>query len=762
MAHHGHDHLRDKIPLSDVGAPKIRQLFLRRNRLLRFFGVVLVVAATITASASFLILTGATPIQPDPSLWPFIWLANAVLIVLVIALLLTEGFLLVQARLSKQAGSGLHIRLVSMFAVAAAVPALIVAVVATLALNQGLDHWFSERTRAIVEGSRSVAASYLNEHGNTIRDDILGVATELEKLRDVYESNKASYTDILTSLAKARSLPFAYLLNEDQIIILKARINTAGAPPDLPDGLLDGVETGRVVVVEPGQRSNNLVGGVIKLTGYDNIYFFAARGVDPQVVEYMRLVQQNVTEYSQYESNRLVFQITFAFMYVGLAFVVLLAAVWLGIALANGLVTPIRNLMVASTRVSQGELNVSVPVDGSGGDLQDLSNRFNLMTAQLREQRRELVSANETIDQRRQFTEAVLEGVSAGIIGLDPEGVVTIANGTATKMLEIRDEKLIGSKVAEVVPELSQFVQKALSAKRGQSTRQIVVNSKLGEERIYQVKITREGTVQNSEGYVITLDDISDLIAAQRTSVWADVARRIAHEIKNPLTPIQLSAERLRRRYSEKLKDDFDVFEKCTDTIVRQVGDIGRMVDEFSSFARMPSANLAEANLAEIVRQSVFSEGVRRPDVSITTNIDETLKPFLFDERLISQVLINLIKNATEAMEKEELSSDINPKIDVKVSVLDDVVQVDVADNGKGWPEENRLRLLEPYMTTRGKGTGLGLAIVSKIIEQHEGQVELLDAQPDEKGHVGALFRFTLPYRQATQIETQSKEPTDK
>ena len=747
--------------MSDVSAPKIRQLFLRRNRLLRFFGIALVVVATATATVSFLVLTGATPIEPDPSVWPFIWLANGVLIVLVIALLLTEAFLLVQARLSKQAGSGLHIRLVSMFAVAAAVPAFIVAVVAALALNQGLDHWFSDRTRAIVEGSRLVASSYLEEHGNVIRDDILSVTLELEKLQDVYETSKANYTDILTSLAKSRSLPFAYILNEDQVVVLKAKINAPGLPPELPNNLLDGVQEGLVTQIAPGLRSNNLVGGVIKLAGYDNVYFFAARGVDPQVIEYMRLVRQNVTEYREYESNRLVFQITFAFMYVGLAIVVLLAAVWLGIALANRLVTPIRNLMVASTRVSQGELNVSVPENITGGDMRDLSQRFNLMTSQLRAQQGELISANETIDQRRQFTEAVLEGVSAGIIGLDPKGIVTISNGIAAAMLEIKSEKLEGRDIREVVPELADVVGKALDGDRGQYSTQVGLTTALGEERTYQVKITREGETGNSKGYVITLDDISDLIAAQRTSVWADVARRIAHEIKNPLTPIQLSAERLRRRYRKKLDGDFEVFDKCTDTIVRQVGDIGRMVDEFSSFARMPSANLAPANIGEVVKQAVFSEGVRHPDVKIKTDIDPKIELFEFDERLISQVLTNLIKNSAEALEEETNKSDRVSRIDVTVQLKRDRVRVDVADNGKGWPEENRSRLLEPYMTTRGKGTGLGLAIVSKIVEQHGGQCELLDSKPDENNNVGALFRFTLPYQKTMQIKEQEK-PTDK
>ena len=729
--------------MSDTGAPRIRQLFLRRNRFLRYLGIVLVVAAIASASISFAILTGATPIEPDPSLWPFIWLVNGILILLVIALLLTETYLLLQARLTKQAGSGLHIRLVSMFAVAAAVPAFIVAVVATLALNQGLDHWFSERSRTMVESSRSVAQSYLNEHANVLRDDTLSLAAELEKIQDVFDQNQGSFTDILTSLAQSRSLPFAYILNEQQVVVLRARLPSRGGNPSLPPNLLVGVQEKQPDLIRPGRE--NLVGAVIKLAGYDNYYLFVARDVDPQVLEYMRLADQNVAEYREYESNRLVFQITFAFMYVGLAFVVLLGAVWVGIALANRLVTPIRNLMVASTKVSEGELDIRVPVKGVTGDMFDLSSRFNRMTSQLRAQHGALLSANDTIDQRRQFTEAVLEGVSAGIVGLDPDGRITIVNASAAAMFEAKSEKIIGKLVGEIVPALADFVSLAMNSQREQNQEQIEIKSKLGEERTYQARITREGTSENSKGYVITLDDISDLIAAQRTSVWADVAQRIAHEIKNPLTPIQLSAERLRRRYRKKLDGDFEVFDKCTDTIMRQVGDIGRMVDEFSTFARMPSANVAPANLNETIKQAVFSEGVRHPEIRIETQLPSSDVICEFDERLISQVLTNLIKNASESLESTEDFKGRVPKICVSAEVVDNDIVVKVEDNGNGWPKDNRSRLLEPYMTTRGKGTGLGLAIVSKIIEQHGGTVELQDAQPDENGKVGACFRFTLP-----------------
>ncbi|HHG88844.1 MAG TPA: HAMP domain-containing protein, partial [Devosia sp.] len=463
--------------------------------------------------------------------------------------------------------------------------------------------------------------------------------------------------------------------------------------------------------------------------------------------------------YRVYASNRVVFQLTFGLMYLGLALVLLLAALWIGMALAGRFVDPIRNLMIASSRVSRGHLDVQVPVVDRSGDLYDLSERFNRMIVQLREQRQALLDANETNEKRRLFTEAVVEGVSAGVVGLDPDGVITLVNLRSCEMFGRDEIALMGEEIATVVPQLAPIIKRARSSRRGQIRDQI----QLGPEadlRTYQVQLTREGTMTESKGFVVTLDDISNLVSAQRTSAWADVAQRIAHEIKNPLTPIQLSAERLRKRYAKKLEGDFEVFDKCTNTIIRQVSDIGRMVDEFSSFARMPSAVLEKGDLADIIRQAVFLESVRLPQVEITADVPEGEMLAYFDKRLISQLLTNLIKNAVEALETDGLEHIRNPHVIVSTEVLDTRIRVSVCDNGKGWPQENRQSLLEPYMTTREKGTGLGLAIVAKIVEQHGGTVELLDAEPDAEGRVGACFRFSL-LRQAGELDPSSLDDLD-
>ncbi|WDR03324.1 HAMP domain-containing protein [Devosia algicola] len=425
-------------------APNRRFFGGHNNRGLRVLGFLVVLASILMSSLSFLILSGTTNIEPSPEVWTVIWVVTGILVLLVIALVVTEAALLIQARVQGLAGAGLQIRMVTMFAFVAAVPAVIVAVVATIALNQGLDQWFSERTRTMVESSRLVARSYMLEHAQVLRDDIIWVATELEQARGTFETDKDRFQRILTALAVTRSLPFTSLISANGNTLMRAQINAQGAYPKLPDGITQGVVEGTPTAIAPGRT--NLVGSVVKLRGYDNTYLFVARPVDAEVLEYMRLTDENITEYRQYASNRLVFQITFTIMYVGLAVVLLLGALWIGIALANRFVDPIRNLMIASNRVSKGDLDVQVPVQEGRGDLRDLSGRFNIMTQQLRSQREALLSASEMNEKRRQFTEAVVEGVSAGIIGLDPYGAVTLVNARACDMLDTPEMEPDGGK----------------------------------------------------------------------------------------------------------------------------------------------------------------------------------------------------------------------------------------------------------------------------------------------------------------------------
>jgi two-component system nitrogen regulation sensor histidine kinase NtrY len=428
-------------------------------------------------------------------------------------------------------------------------------------------------------------------------------------------------------------------------------------------------------------------------------------------------------------------------MYTVIALIVLLSAVWIGLNFANALVAPIRRLIGAADLVSTGNLHVQVPVRRREGDLAQLGETFNKMTQELRTQRDDLLQAHDVIDSRRRFTEAVLAGASAGVIGVDAEGHVSILNRSAEKLVGHAQSDVLDQPVTEVVPELLPLVEAARSGTQRLVQGQITI-SRGGRERNLSVRVTTEQAPEAEHGYVITLDDITELVAAQRSSAWADIARRIAHEIKNPLTPIQLSAERLKRKYGKTITDDRAVFEQCTDTIIRQVDDIKRMVDEFSRFARMPKPVFESDDVADAVRQVVFLMKVAHPDVDFVVELAEEPMPARFDRRLISQGLTNIVKNAAEAIGAVPMADLGKGRIELKAARVDDDIVIDVIDNGIGLPKENRSRLLEPYVTTREKGTGLGLAIVERILEEHGGRIELNDAPAVALGGRGAWMRL--------------------
>ena len=437
-------------------------------------------------------------------------------------------------------------------------------------------------------------------------------------------------------------------------------------------------------------------------------------------------------------------QIAFWLMFAVIALIVLLSSAWIGLDFANRLVAPIRRLIGAANIVSTGNLHVQVPVRRSEGDLAQLGETFNKMTHELRTQHDDIVRARDVIDSRRRFTEAVLAGASAGVIGVNADGRITILNRSAEQLIGRAESEVLGLPLVEIAPELADIFQTARNGTQRLVQRQVTVNRN-GQERNYSVRVTSEQAAESDHGYVITIDDITELVLAQRSSAWADIARRIAHEIKNPLTPIQLSAERLRRKYGKVIVEDAAVFEQCTATIVRQVDDIKRMVDEFSRFARMPKPVIAAEDVADAVRQVVFLMRVGHPDIDFEVELPAEAMPARFDRRLISQALTNIVKNAIEAIGAVP-AADLG-RGHIKVTARRDGkdVVIDVIDNGIGLPKENRARLLEPYVTTRDKGTGLGLAIVGRILEEHGGRLELRDASEMVPGARGAWMqlRFT-------------------
>ncbi len=704
----------------------------------RAIGFVAVGAALLSALATFLVLSGLTPLPPTHNVVVSLLGINGLAALLLVAIIAREIMQIVQARRHGRAGSRLHVRIVGLFAIIAAVPTILVAIVATVTLDRGLDRFFSARTKAIIENSLSVAEAYLGEHAQMIRGDILAMAQDVSRAKPLFDSERERFQQFFTAQATIRGLQLAVMLNADLEVVERTTLRTTQdfAIPN-KDVLKSLNETQPQIAVIPGA---NYVAGIIKLRNFDATYLYVVRSLDPRVLAHLRDTRASVSDYALMESRRTGVTVAFGLMYTVIALIVLLSAVLIGLNFANRLVAPIRRLIGAANVVATGNLHVQVPVNRSEGDLGQLGETFNRMTHDLRTQRDDLMSARDLVDSRRRFSEAVLAGASAGIIGVDHDGKISILNRSAEQLIGSPSADVMGQPLLDVVPELAELVGQAIEGGQRLAQGQVTLSRK-GRERNLSVRVATEQSADAEHGYVVTLDDITDLVAAQRTSAWADVARRIAHEIKNPLTPIQLSAERLRRKYGKVIVEDRAIFEQCTDTIVRQVDDIRRMVDEFSRFARMPKPVIEQEDVADTVRQAVFLMRVGHADVDIDLSISDDPMMAHFDRRLVSQALTNIIKNGTEAISALPDGSE-RGRIEVTATRSDGQVFIDVIDNGIGLPKENRSRLLEPYVTTREKGTGLGLAIVGKILEEHGGGIELHDASEKEAGRRGAWIRL--------------------
>jgi len=709
------------------------------NRAMRVLGPLAAGLAMLSAFVTFVVLADLTPVAPTHTVVVTLLLINALTVFLLLGVIAREIWMVVQARRRGRAAARLHVRIVALFAVIAAVPAILVALVASITLDRGLDRLFSTRTKAIIENSLIVADAYLQEHAQMIRGDVMAMAFDVGRARQLFDQERDRFKQFFTAQAKVRGLSAATIIDSDAKIIERADINS-DQPISLPDaeGLAFVNEREPQIAMLLGTNS---VGAVVKLQGYDNGYLSIMRPLDPRVIAQLRETQATVSDFANLQARRFGVQLAFALMYTVIALAVLLSATWLGLNFANRLVAPIRRLIGAANIVSTGNLYIQVPVRRSEGDLAQLGETFNRMTYELRTQRDDIMRARDLIDQRRRFTEAVLAGASAGVIGVDAEDRISILNRSAEKLIDRLEADVIGHPLIEIVPELKDiFANAQLGIQRlvqGQAT-----IDRQGRERNLSVRVTTEQSPDSEHGYVITLDDITELVAAQRTSAWADIARRIAHEIKNPLTPIQLSAERLRRKYGNVITEDRAVFEQCTNTIIRQVDDIKRMVDEFSKFARMPKPVIAAEDVADTVRQAVFLMRVGNTDIDIDIDLAEDPMPARFDRRLISQALTNIVKNATEAIAAVPQAERGRGRIRVTAAREQDGIGIDVIDNGIGLPKENRNRLLEPYVTTREKGTGLGLAIVGRILEEHGGRIELRDASEKTSGERGAWIRL--------------------
>jgi two-component system nitrogen regulation sensor histidine kinase NtrY len=685
-------------------------------------------------------------------------LVNFVLVLTLGALIAWRVVRLWSERRAGEAAARLHVRLVGMFCAMAVVPAIFVAVFAVVTLNLGVEQWFSPRVQRAIDNSIAVAEQYETEHENSITNDALAIATGIQQDPSLlFDESKHVRLDYLFAqlgtLTKDRGLQAAYLYNSHGVLLGSSKQN--GVPDTKPPASASFAQAAGGAIVLDANSTIGVVRALIRLQALNDAYLMVVRKVDPKVFAYYQRSAEAALEYKRLDRDRAAVQLVFAELYGMVSLLILLVAIWMGLWAANRLVRPISQLIGAAERVSAGDLRAQVTIERDDDEVGILGRAFNRMTSQLQAQRSELVEASHQIDVRRRFTEAVLAGVSAGVVGLDGEGSVTIVNRAAARLLNATSEELETRHYTEAVPELAGLIRRALAEPIGRASGEASVK-RGGKVRNLSVQVDSEKGAGEA-GFIVTFDDITDLVSAQRTAAWADVARRIAHEIKNPLTPIQLSAERLKRKYGKEIISDPEVFQQCTDTIIRQVGDIGRMVDEFSSFARMPAPIMRRENAQELLHQAVFLQ--REANEQIIYEIKAPAEPVYFecDGRLVSQALTNVLKNAGEALAAREAMGGEEPgHVVAALELLGDRLALRVTDNGIGLPQEQRHRLTEPYVTTRAKGTGLGLAIVRKIAEDHGGEITLADRGDEEHGAVVALI-FPLKQKTTRDVSAQKK-----
>jgi two-component system nitrogen regulation sensor histidine kinase NtrY len=714
----------------------------RPSRLAAAVGVLAVASGVVTYAT----VTGLVPYHPTSIALIALLFSNLVLVLSLGALIIWRLTRLWIDRRSGIAGARLHVRLVGIFSAIAVVPAILVAVFAVVSLDLGLEAWFSSHVKAALGNAVHVAHRYMDSNENQIVGDAYEIANTIEHDPELFDENNRVRADMLFTklaiLTKDRGLQAAYIIDSHGHVLGSTKQRF------LPDITLpkpgDIKQASHGLIVIDANSKVGVVRGLIRMQALNDAYLLVVRTIDPQVLAYYQKTVDAVSEYTRLEQNRSQVQVVFAALYGAVSLLILLAAIWLGLWAANSLVRPISRLISAAERVSHGDLKVRVETERDDDEMGKLGLAFNRMTTELDTRRNELISANQQLDDRRRFTEAVLAGVSAGVIGLDRDGDVTIVNRAAARLLNAEPEELEGRHYSEAMPELSGIIRRALLEPVARASGEATVR-RGSTMRSLSVQVASEAGTGEA-GFIVTFDDITDLVSAQRTAAWADVARRIAHEIKNPLTPIQLSAERLKRKYANEVETDPEIFRQCTDTIIRQVGDIGRMVDEFSSFARMPSPKMRSEIAQELVQETVFLQRTGHPQTDF--EVAGETKPIRFecDRRLVSQALINVMKNASEAIEaRTAQGSDERGRIVVTTTAESSRVVFSVTDNGIGLPQAERHRLTEPYVTTRAKGTGLGLAIVRKIVEEHGGEISILDRENDEPG---AEVRLTFPLKQ--------------
>ena len=720
----------------------------------------MIILGPVLAVATYLLL-GPLDTGSRGTALRIILMCDLVYVLLIIGLLFQRIMAIIAQRRRKSAGSQLHLRLTGFFTLMSLVPTITVAVFATISINMGFEAWFSDRVQNVIRVSLDAAQAYEFEQTSGLREDAKSLSRRLEQVKAAQriEDPGAIRQELDRGQQSIqRGLKEAFVITGDGILRLRGfrsyKFDYEMPPPQAFDLAFEDVHLIR-------DYENNELRALVSLRGFGDQYLYVTREVDGVLLGLLDQTQQTARLYQQLEQDRDLYLFNFGLLYLAFAVLLIVSSALLSLWFAERLSRPIGRLVGAAQRVGDGELETQVLEEEGDDEIAQLSVYFNKMTRQLKGQRDRLLENTAQIEERRRLFDSVLSSVTSGVVGLDAQGRVSFVNRSARRLLGWAVGEHKEHHLEVVVPEFSPLFARLKESGNGsvQDEVKVVRGGRLENLLVRVAPRTSEGGAL--EGYVIAFDDVTDLVAAQRSAAWGDVARRIAHEIKNPLTPIQLSAERIRRKFRPKLDADGDDLERMTQVIVRQTTDLRRIVDEFSKFARMPEAVKQREDIVAILNQAVTLQQAGQPNVTFHIDIPDQVIPLSLDATMISQALTNLIKNAGEAIAtriEKGVSLDLTPAISISLTDLDTQVSITISDNGIGLPQD-RAKLFEPYVTTRDKGTGLGLPIVKKIIEEHGGVLRLDDAEPiGDTQHVGAAATIELPKLQAEDAGRKSKK----
>lgn len=730
-----------------IAQPKHHRPQRSRRQVFGLIGCCIVIGALLSAIATFLVLIGVIPVIPTFSKGLTLVGLNVFFVLCLLIIIGYEVICLYHAKRRNPTGAKLHTSFVVLFSLISIVPTLLLSFVAPFAINKSLSLAYPEGVKHVVNGSVDIMGLYRDDLCQSLIRETHILTNSLNALPSSIVNDRAALNTYITQQAKnldlhvveiRQDLNTTYLIND--LHIFEQR------PLPTIKALEHAIAYDVPVCLLP--NNGNIYAAIEKNVLFPKGFIIAQRMVAQPNAEFSDSAIQAKLEYTAFVKHEHMLKVAMAMVFILIACITLLSAVWIGLHAANYFAKPIIELVIAADLVAAGNFSIQVPIHNSVADLMHLSERFNKMINELRTQHNGLMNANALLNQRRMFIEAVLSGVSVGVIGIDSNGIITIVNPSIEKILEMPAASLNGQPLCSVLPELKHFFPIPIEALHTMLPHGHVKVTRNGREHVLSIRVIRDDTPLESSGSVITVDDITELASAQRRAAWADIARRIAHEIKNPLTPIQLSAERIQRNISRYNLENDTMLQECTSIIVSQVEQMKRMVNAFSSFARMPKPLIERHDLVTSIKNTLTTVRVTYPHIVFSLKTEHVELPALapFDPHLLSQALLNLLNNAAQSIEQTDRAATKLGRVEVCLRMTADTYTIELLDNGIGFPKKNRLQLLEPYYTTRHNGTGLGLAIVSKIIEQHGGHLSLED-HPDGQGGCVKLF---LPRRQST------------